>query len=308
MGVQDAGAIREFFEAKTQVLRIVADTGVGNRKDTGLITAYYEPILKGSRQKDCTFQTPLFGVPDDLVSVELGELYPILKGERVRGRLQGKKVIPLPDRSHIDASEVLKGKELVWVDSAIDAFFLQIQGSGRVQLTDGTTIRLAFADVNGHPYKAIGRYLVDQGELTVESATAPALRQWLQSHPERQAEVFNSNPSVVFFREEKLVDAALGPRGALGVPLTAGRSIAIDTRWLPLGAPMFLATTLPSGEPVQRLVMAQDTGGAIRGPIRADLFWGLGEEAGEQAGIMRQDGRLWLIWPRNQPWPEAGKN
>jgi membrane-bound lytic murein transglycosylase A len=163
---------------------------------------------------------------------------------------------------------------------------------------------MAYAEVNGRPYRAIGRYLVDKGEMTVEQATAPALRQWLATHPERQQEVFNQNPSVVFFREEPLPDAATGPKGALGVPLTPGRSIAIDPGLLPLGAPFFLSTTHPvSGVPLQRLVLAQDTGGAIRGAPRADLFWGWGPDAAEGAGRMRSQGALWLLWPAGQTPP-----
>ena len=267
---------------------------------SGLITGYYEPVLRGARKKGGAFQTPLYSVPDDLLIVELGDLYPALKGERVRGQLQGRRVVPYPDRALLADGKLLAGKEIVWVDSAVDAFFLQIQGSGRVQLTDGTTVRLAYADVNGQPYRAIGRQLVADGELTLEQATAPGMRQWLAEHPDRAPAVLNSNPSVVFFREEKITDAALGPRGALGVPLTAGRSVAIDARILPLGAPLYLSTTHPvSGEPLRRLVVGQDTGGAIRGAIRADLFFGLGPEAGELAGRMRSDGQLWLLWPRD---------
>jgi membrane-bound lytic murein transglycosylase A len=245
-------------------------------------------------------------VPDDLVWVELGELYPALQGERIRGRLQGRRITPFPDRAQLADGRTLAGQEIVWVDSAIDAFFLQIQGSGRVRLADGTMIRVAFADVNGHPYRAIGRYLVERGELTVEQATAPAIRDWLAQHPERQAEVFNTNPSVVFFREQALGDPAVGPNGAMGLPLTAGRSLAIDPRLLPLGAPLYLATTHPlSGLPLERLMLGQDTGGAIRGGLRADYFWGMGPEAGAAAGTMRHDGALWVLWPADQPLPDA---
>jgi membrane-bound lytic murein transglycosylase A len=303
----EAARQRAWLTTQLRAYRVMTEDGAGTnvRRDTGMITGYYEPVLRGMRKRGGVYQTPLYGVPDDLVTVELGDLYPALKGERVRGRLQGKRITPYPDRAQLNDGKALAGREIVWVDSAIDAFFLQIQGSGRVQLDDGTTVRLAFADVNGHPYRAIGRYLVERGELTVEQATAPGLRQWLAEHPERQAEVFNANPSVVFFREEKLGDPAIGPRGSLTVPLTAGRSLAIDPRLLPLGAPFFLATTHPvTGAPLQRLMLAQDTGGAIRGALRADFFWGLGAEAGEAAGRMRQDGALWLLWPVNQPLPE----
>jgi membrane-bound lytic murein transglycosylase A len=306
LDARDGGGQRQLMESRLRPWRLVTESQDGRRerRDLGLITGYYEPELLGARQRTGAFQTPLYAVPDDLVSVELGELYPALKGERIRGRLQGRRITPFADRAQLADGKLLAGKEIVWVDSAIDAFFLQIQGSGRVRLPDGSVLRLAFADVNGHPYRAIGRYLVERGELTVEQATAPGLRDWLAANPDRQAEVFNSNPSVVFFREEKLGDPSVGPRGSLGVPLTAGRSLAVDPRQLPMGAPLYLATTHPKdGAPLQRLMLAQDTGGAIRGAIRADYFWGLGSEAGDAAGRMRQDGALWLLWPAEQPPP-----
>lgn len=309
IGAQDAPGQRALIEAALTPWRIVtiARDGGGERRETGLVTGYYEPVLNGARQRGGAFQTPLYAVPDDLVTVELGDLYPALKGERIRGRLQGRRITPFPDRAQLADERVLAGKEIVWVDSAIDAFFLQIQGSGRVRLPDGSMLRLAFADVNGHPYRAIGRYLVERGELTVEQATAPGLREWLLVHPERQAEVFNTNPSVVFFREEKIGDPAIGPRGALGVPLTAGRSLAVDPRQLPLGVPLYLATSHPIDDtPLARLMLAQDTGGAIRGALRADFFWGLGAAAGDAAGRMRHDGALWLLWPSDQPLPVPG--
>jgi membrane-bound lytic murein transglycosylase A len=308
--MSDARAQRQLIETRLRPWRVVTTTGAARhhplRSDAGLITGYYEPFLNGSRKKSNIFRTPLYAVPDDLVTVELGDLYPALQGARVRGRLQGKKVVPYPDRAQLADGRMLAGKELLWVNNAIDAFFLQIQGSGRVHLDDGSTVRLAYADVNGQPYRAIGRYLVQQGEMTVEQATAPALREWLLAHPERQQEVFNQNPSVVFFREEKLVDTNAGPNGALGVPLTPGRSVAIDPRWLPLGAPLFLSTTHPvTAAPLQRLMIAQDTGGAIRGALRADVFWGWEDGAGEAAGRMRAQGALWLLWPVDQPLPAA---
>ena len=301
---QAAAAQRALIEARLRAWRIVTYEGAAKRLDDGLITGYYEPYLKGSRRRSGAYQWPLHGVPEDLVTVDLAEVYPALQGVRVRGKLQGRRVVPYPDRAQLAAAKTPAGKELLWVDSAIDAFFLEIQGSGRVRLDDGSTVRMAFADVNGRPYRAIGRYLVDQGEMTVEQATAPALREWLLQHPERQQEVFNQNPSVVFFREEKIADPAQGPRGALGVPLTPGRSVAIDPRWLPLGAPLYLSTTDPlSAAPLQRMVLAQDTGGAIRGAIRADLFWGWNDPAAEAAGRMRAQGSLWLLWPGDQPLP-----
>jgi membrane-bound lytic murein transglycosylase A len=307
VNLQDAAAQRRLIESRLKPWRLtsVAQDGSNERRDTGMITGYYEPVIKGARQRGGVFQTPLYAVPDDLVTIDLGEMYPALKGERVRGRLQGKRVTPYPDRAALSDGKLLAGKEIVWAESAYEAFFLQIQGSGRVTLPDGSAIRLAFADVNGQPYRSIGRYLVEKGELTLEEASGPGLKRWLNTHPERLVEVLNSNSSVVFFREEKIVDPKEGPRGALGLPLTAGRSIAIDPRLLPLGAPMFIASKHPiTGAPLERLVLAQDTGGAIRGAIRADFFWGLGQEAGTIAGSMRHDGALWLLWPADQPPPE----
>jgi membrane-bound lytic murein transglycosylase A len=281
---------RAFFERHLTPYRV-------NGKQ-GLITGYYEPILRGARARSPEFGTPLYAVPDDLLTIDLAELYPELKGRRVRGKLSGRRVVPYSERAQIAGSTGIVGKEIVWVDSAVDAFFLEIQGSGRVQLPDGQVIRLAYADQNGHPYAAIGRYLVGRGELTLEEVSAPRIREWLRTHPDRLHEVLNSNPSVVFFREEPLGDPTQGPRGSLNVPLTAGRSIAIDATRHPLGAPFFVATTEPGSEaPLEKLVLAQDTGGAIRGDIRADLFFGLGPEAGEAAGNMKQPGRMWLLWP-----------
>jgi membrane-bound lytic murein transglycosylase A len=189
---------------------------------------------------------------------------------------------------------------LVWVDDPIEAFFLQVQGSGRVQLADTKeTIRVAYADQNGHPYKSIGRYLVDKGEMTLEQASAQSIKTWYIAHPDRRDELLNANPSYVFFKEEKIADPSKGPKGALGVPLTAQRSIAVDAQFIPLGVPVFLATTQPGSDaPLQRLMMAQDTGGAIRNPVRADFFWGFGSDAPEKAGRMKQRGAMWILTPK----------
>jgi membrane-bound lytic murein transglycosylase A len=289
---------RSFFEANFTPHRIVRVESPRVSSDAGLITGYYEPLLRGSRKASTTFSTALYAPPDDMLTIELGDAFPELRGKRIRGRLQGKRVLPYFDRAALQNNPSLKGKELVWVDSAVDAFFLEVQGSGRVQLDDGSTIRLAYADQNGQPYRSIGRYLVDKGELTLEDASAPAIRDWLQGNPARMHEVFNANPGVVFFREERIDDPSIGPKGALGVALTAGRSVAVDPAFIPLGAPLFLSTTMPMTDaPLQRLVIAQDAGGAIRGPVRADLFWGFGASAGESAGRMKQQGQMWLLWP-----------
>ena len=304
IAVTSAEQARTFFEANFTPYRIVRVESPRVTADTGLITGYYEPLLRGSRKASTTFSTALYAPPDDMLTIDLGDVFPELQGKRVRGRLQGKKVLPYYDRAALQNQPSLKGKELVWVDNAVDAFFLEVQGSGRVQLNDGSTIRLAYADQNGQPYRSIGRYLVDRGEMTLEESSAPAIRDWLQANPARTHEVLNSNPSVVFFREERIDDPSIGPKGSLGVALTAGRSVAVDATFIPLGAPLFLSTTMPlTNAPLQRLVMAQDTGGAIRGPVRADLFWGFGATAGESAGLMKQEGQMWLLWPTGAPLP-----
>jgi membrane-bound lytic murein transglycosylase A len=193
----------------------------------------------------------------------------------------------------------LQGHEIVWLDSALDAFLLEVQGSGRIQLEDGTVIRLGYADQNGQPYRSIGRYLVNQQELTVAQASMPGIRAWLAAHPERLHEVLDSNPSVVFFQEQPLGDPALGPRGAQGIPLTPGRSIAVDPAYIPLGSPVYLQTS--GATSLQRLVVAQDTGGAISGAPRADFFCGTGDAAASMAGNLRAQVSMWLLWPRDVP-------
>ena len=299
----DAEFVRSFLQQHLTPYRVVRVTG-RKHENTGLITGYYEPLLSGARERSEQFATPLYERPDDLLVVDLAAVIPELKGKRVRGRLVGNKVVPFYSRAETREAKSLEGHEIVWVNSALDAFLLEVQGSGRVQLATGETIRLQYDDQNGHPYRSIGKYLVDQGVMPLEQVNIPAIRAWLTANPQRLREVLDSNPSVVFFREQPLDDASIGPRGALGVPLTAGRSIAIDPKFLALGAPVFLATAAPgTGLPLQRLVVAQDTGGAIAGPARADLFFGFGAAAGEQAGLMKHDGQLWLLWPKDSPPP-----
>jgi membrane-bound lytic murein transglycosylase A len=300
----DADFVRGFIEQHLQAYKVWRMNG-REREKTGMVTGYFEPLLMGSRERNDKFATPLYRRPDDLLHVDLAAVIPELKGKRVRGRLEGNKVVPYYSRAQTGEAPGLAGQEIVWIDNALDAFMLEVQGSGRVQLTTGETIRLGYEDQNGHPYRSIGRYLADQGVMTIDQVNMPAIRNWLLANPQRQSEVLNSNPSVVFFNEAPLADPSVGPKGALAVPLTAGRSIAIDPKFLPLGAPMFLATTRPGTDlALQRLVVAQDTGGAIRGPVRADLFFGFGAEAGAQAGMMKNDGEMWLFWPRGAPPPQ----
>ncbi len=291
----DAKAIRNYFETQFSPYQVKnADGSV-----SGLLTGYYEPLLRGARARGGAFQTPIYRAPEDLLTIDLAGLYPELKNKRLRGRVVGKKVVPYFSRAELSQFDSLAGNELLWVDNPIEAFFLQIQGSGRVYLEESKeTVRLAYSDQNGHPYKSIGRYLADRGELELDQASAQGIMRWAASNPARMPELLNANPSFVFFREEKLNDPSLGPKGALGVPLTAQRSIAIDPQYIPLGAPVFLASTQPnSGTLLRRLMLAQDTGGAIRNPVRADFFWGFGADAAEKAGKMKQSLMLWVLLP-----------
>lgn len=292
----DAKAIRVFLESFFVPHRVANADG----SEEGMVTGYYEPLLRGARKRGGAYQTPLHGVPDDLLVIDMGALHPELKNMRLRGKLAGRKVVPYLSRGDMEQANTLAGKELLWVDDPVEAFFLQVQGSGRVQLAGSEeTVRLAYAEQNGHPYKSIGRYLVDKGEMSLAQASAQSIKAWVAANPARRQEVLNANPSYVFFKEEKLPDPQQGPKGALGVPLTSQRSIAVDPQFIPLGAPVFLATTQPnSGRPLQRMMLAQDTGGAIRGAVRADFFWGFGAAAGENAGKMKQAGRMWVLLPK----------
>lgn len=293
----DSVTLRQFFESRFVPHQVLNADG-GN---DGLITGYYEPLLKGSRKSSGRYRYPLYATPDELLIVDLGEVYPELKNMRLRGRLQGRKVVPYYSRAEIEngmnkGASVLQGRELVWVEDAVELFFLHIQGSGRVELENGGVVRIGYAEQNGHPYKSIGRLLVERGELALEKASMQGIKAWGQNNPDKLNELLQQNPSYVFFRE--LPADLPGPLGALGVPLTAGRSLAVDPRAIPQGAPVFLATTWPnSGKQLQRLMVAQDTGGAIKGGVRADFFWGFGPEAGDQAGKMKQSGKMWVLMP-----------
>jgi membrane-bound lytic murein transglycosylase A len=306
----DAAALRallaRYFDAWRVLAVTLEDGGAQPRllgaEPRGRVTGYYEPLLRGSRTRVAPYLVPLYRPPADLLTVELSSLVPELAGKRLRGRLQqterGTRVVPYWSRAEL-TEERLRGAELLWVDDAVEAFFLQVQGSGRIRLADGSTVRVGYADSNGHPYRSIGRVLVERGEMAVEQASMQAIAAWARENPRRAADLLNQNPSYVFFRELPLGDPAAGPVGALGVPLTPGYSVAVDPRFIPLGAPLVLGTVHPvGGEPLQRLMLAQDTGGAIRGPLRFDFFWGFGAEAAAPAGRQRHDAQAWLLAPR----------
>lgn len=286
--------VTRFFETYFIPYQAVQQNG----STTGLITGYYEPLLRGSPVPTARYRYPIYGVPDDLIQVDLGNLYPEFKNKRIRGRLVGNKLVPYYSRADIVSGRApLKGKELVWVDDPVEVFFLHIQGSGRVQFEDGRTVRIGYADQNGHPFRSSARYLADNGELPLEKTSMQGMKAWARANPEKVDNFLNYNASYVFFKFlPSTIDGAVG---AMGFSLVAERSVAVDPTQVPLGAPVFLSTRVPyATQPMQRIVMAQDTGGAIRGPVRADFFFGFGDQAGEKAGRMKQQGNLWYLLPK----------
>ncbi len=291
----DAAAARAFLEAEFRPFQVLNRT-----RETGLFTGYYEPLLRGSRTRGGPFQTPLLRRPNDIVSVDLGDFRDDLAGRSVAGRLRGRELLPYWNREQIRGGALGgRGLELLWVDDPVSAFFLQIQGSGQVALPDGSRARVGYAGQNGHPYYAIGRELIERGELTRETVSLQSIRDWLNDNPDEAEAVMSTNRSFVFFREIR----GDGPIGSQGVALTPRRSLAVDRRFLPLGAPVWLDTSSPAADGsedqvLQQLLIAQDTGGAIRGPVRGDVFWGAGAEAEEIAGRMQNEGRLYLLLPK----------
>lgn len=289
----DNDTVRTYFQTWFNVYQSLQTDGTTQ----GLVTGYYEPLLHGSRTPSPDYPVPLYRTPPDLLNIDLSSVYPELKHMRLRGRLQGNTVVPYLARTEIDDNQrPLAGNELVWVDDPVEAFFLQIQGSGRIQLNDGTRIQIGYANQNGYPYRAIGHILVQRGELKLEQASMQNIKAWGRTHPQQLPELLSQNPSYVFFKE--LPDSS-GPLGALGLPLTGGRSVAVDSRAVPLGAPVWLVTTQPQSDtPMNLLVMAQDTGGAIHGNVRADFYFGFGDAAGKRAGKMKQQGQMWVLLPK----------
>ena len=278
-------ATRDWLQRWLQPWRVEAPDGAAE----GLITGYYEPLIDASRRAQGSFRVPLHSVP------------PALQPARPFFTRQQLDTLPA-------AQATLRGREIAFVADPLDALVLQIQGSGRLRVTepDGRVhvVRLAFAGHNEQPYKSVGRWLIERGEMTLEAASWPAIKAWAQANPRRVQEMLWANPRVVFFREEALPDPTIGPRGAQGVPLTPGRSVAVDPGSVPYGTPLWLDTTEPlSSTPLRRLVVAQDTGSAITGAVRADFFWGWEGDAEAQAGRMKQPLQLWALWPLGQMPP-----
>ena len=234
------------------------------------------------------------------MQVDLGAFSPDLQGKHVTGRLDGDRLVPYYDRAAIvDGALSSRRLELLWLADPVDAFVLQIQGSGRVRLPDGGIVRVTYAGQNGRPYVPLGRVLAERGAMPLDKVSMQSIRAWLAAHPEQAASTMDRNPSYVFFREMDDLHADQGPPGALGATLTPGRSIAVDKRFIPLGAPVFVATTDPlDNRPLDRLMLAQDLGGAIRGPVRADIFWGWDRAAEDRAGRMNAHGTDYLLLPR----------
>ena len=297
-GAPSADHARRFFETWFEPA-IASNRG----EDVGLFTGYYEPELNGSRTAAGKFQTPLHTRPGDLVSVDLAQFRPALKGERIAGRVDAGKLVPYATRGQI-MEGALGGRSSViaFVDDATDAFFLQVQGSGRVRFANGEVIRVAYDGQNGHPYTAIGRVLIDRGEVRREDMSMQRIRAWLEANPDKARALMNENASYVFFKEQPIADPALGAEGAQSVALTPEASLAVDLKFHGLGAPMWIDATAPdeSGGNVafRRLVISQDTGGAIRGPVRGDVYWGAGPRAAEIAGRMAHRGRLYVLLPK----------
>jgi len=270
----DNAQARAFFERYLQPHLL--SHGQGGR---ALFTGYYEPEVAGARTRGGVYQTPVFRRPAVPAGTNLPDRAAI-----VGGALDGQ------------------GLELAWLADPVDAFFLQIQGSGRVRLPDGQVLRVGYAGGNGKPYVAIGRVLVERGAMALEKVTMQSIRSWLQAHPDQADAVMNANPSYVFFREIGDVPPEMGAIGSLGVPLAPGRSLAVDRSYVALGVPVYVATGQPAhGGALQRLFLAQDTGGAIKGPVRGDIFFGWDQEAATGAGLMKKAGAAWVLLPRPKP-------
>jgi membrane-bound lytic murein transglycosylase A len=295
---EDAQAVRAFFEAEFVPYRVTQSSG------PGLFTGYYEPQLKGSRTKHGPYQTPLYGIPADLINVDLGLFRDNLRGQRIVGQVTNGRLVPYPARSDIEVNGLPQARPLLYVDDAVDAFFLQIQGSGRVVLDDGSVVRAAYAAQNGRAYTAIGAVLIQRGELKREEVSMQSIRAWLSAHPEEAQQIMNANASYVFFTEQALGDPLLGAAGAQGVPLTPEASLAVDLSLHALGVPVWLEMIVPDPDatrperPFERLLIMQDTGGAIRGPVRGDVYWGYSADAASIAGRMRSEGGMTVFLPK----------
>ncbi|MDD2448984.1 MAG: murein transglycosylase A [Sulfurimonas sp.] len=276
---------KSFFESEFNVYMIVPE----NSEDKGLLTGYYEPTLRGSLTKKEPFIYPIYEEPKDLISVELSSIYEELKKYRLRGRLDGNKLVPYYAREEVDK---IDADAICYGDSKLDIFFLEIQGSGKVELDDGENIYVGYANQNGHKYNSIGKYLIEQGEIRREDMSMQKIEAWLEENPNRVNEVLNYNNSLVFFQKKPH-----SASGALGLILEPMRSVAVDREFIPLGSMLFLKSKIDN-EDISRVVMAQDVGGAIKGALRADMFFGSGKDAKLSAGHLIAPLSLWILLPK----------
>lgn len=283
--VEDA---KEFLQREFEPYEIKNE----NQKEEGLLTGYYEPHLNASLTKHGKYQHPIYNTPSDLITVELSSIYPALKDYRLRGRIKGNKLVPYYTRKETSSNHI-EADIICYADSKLDIFFLEIQGSGRVTLDTGETMFIGFDNQNGHKYRAIGRYLVKIKALKLEEISLQTIKKWLLANPSRIDEVLNYNESVVYFEQR---DKAA--TGSLGVELTPERSIAVDQRYIPLGSMLYL-NAKSEKQNINKVVMAQDTGGAIKGAVRADMFLGHGEDAMNTAGELKAPLKLWILLPKN---------
>jgi membrane-bound lytic murein transglycosylase A len=296
----DSAAARSFFERRFEPVALAGRDGAAGR-----VTGYYEPELRGSRTRSDAYPAPAYAKPRDLVTADPEAFRPILRGERLAGKVEGGLLVPYETRADIEAGALAGRVEpILYLASVADAFFLQIQGSGRVTMAEGGQLRLAYAAQNGKPYTAIGGALIARGAIAREDMSMQAIRDWLGRNPAEAGAVMNLNESYVFFREEALRDPSVGPNGAEGVPVSPGRSIAVDDAVYPYGIPIFVTARIGSAdgkgqEDTARLMIAQDTGGAIRGIVRADYFFGWGAEAERRAS--NTNGRLTMVLLRPKP-------
>ncbi|MCB9964421.1 MAG: murein transglycosylase A [Rhodospirillales bacterium] len=293
VATSDSAAILKFFETTFLPYQVTDQT---NGESQGLFTGYYEASLRGARTRHGPYQTPLYEIPQDLVTADLGEWYDDLAGRKITAQVREGKLQRYPDRARIEAEGLPAAKPIVWVDDPADAFFLHIQGSGVVALENGQTLRVGFAGKNGHDYYAVGRALIERGALTKETVSLQTIRSWMEAHPLQAQALMNLNPSYVFFR----ILTESGPVGAQGVVLTPGRSLAVDKTIYDYGMPVWLQAAHPQTDQkeITRLMIAQDTGGAIRGVVRGDFFWGYGAAAERAAGEMKSPGRFWILLPK----------
>lgn len=287
---------RSFFERHFVPARVTAETG------KGFVTGFYEPEVEASPIRTADFTVPLLSRPDDLVDLDDASRPAGMDPYFAFGRQAGDRVVPYFDRGEIDRGALAgRGLEIAWLADPVDAYFIHVQGAARLKMTDGRLIRVTYAAKTGHPFTGAGRVLIDQGEIPFERVTMQSIRAWLRAHPERVDETLWRNRSYIFFREAPVDDPALGPVAAAKVPLTPGRSIAVDRLLHTFGTPFFIdapALIAFDGRPFRRLMIAQDTGSAITGPARGDLFAGSGDAAGDIAGVVRSDADFYALLPR----------